>query len=64
MKQVYLKKWLESALIGIFAINILSAFVLVDTITKTNTIDYILIGITIINIIILKVLLKYGKNFK
>jgi len=63
MKKRYLKTWLENTLIGIVIFDTLSVGAFLDTLGNP-TYNKIVFATIIINLVILKILYKWGKLFR
>lgn len=62
-KKVYLKEKVENFLTGIVLLSIAFVAMSIDSIGN-NTYNIILISILIVNVIIMKILTKFGKSFQ
>lgn len=62
-KRVYLKKWLENLLSTIVMLSIGFIAITIETLGNP-TYNKILVVLLIVNVIIMKVLTKFGKSFQ
>lgn len=62
MKRLVLKKWLENSLIGVVMLSIMFVTMTIETLGNA-TYNKALALVLLVNVIIVKVLVKFGRNF-
>lgn len=62
-KRVYLKNWLERLLSAIVMLSIVFVAITIETLGNP-TYNKVLVVLLIVNVIIMKVLTKFGKSFQ